>query len=137
MVSSDFRQLPGRFGEIGRFCECERPDLSDWPTKVTAGNLRPRRPDSLPARGRRATRAEPGLLCDRPAMRECFAKRSEKVVDRIYLFRKGKDLAAGVGHQPLAFQLLAAVDVEVCPVAVLAARRDALCQPSVGQFLQR
>lgn len=42
---------------------------------------------------------------------------------------------AGVGHQPLAFQLLAAADVEVRPVALLAARRDTLCQPAVGQLL--
>ena len=49
MVSSDFRQLPGRFGEISRFCECERPDLSDRHTKVTAENLRSRRPSFWPA----------------------------------------------------------------------------------------
>lgn len=44
-------------------------------------------------------------------------------------------VAASVGHQPLAFQFLAALDVELRPVAVLASRRDALCQPAVGQLL--
>ena len=44
-------------------------------------------------------------------------------------------VATGVGHQPLAFQFLAALDVELRPVAVLASRRDALCQPAIGQLL--
>lgn len=44
-------------------------------------------------------------------------------------------VATGVGHQPLAFQFLAALDVELRPVAVLASRRDALRQPAVGQLL--
>ena len=43
--------------------------------------------------------------------------------------------AAGVGHQPLSFQFLAALDVELRPVAVLAAWRDALCQSAIGQLL--
>ena len=44
-------------------------------------------------------------------------------------------VAAGVGHQPLAFQFLTALDVELRPVAVLASRRYALCQPAIGQLL--
>lgn len=44
-------------------------------------------------------------------------------------------VAADVGHQPLAFQFLAALDVELRPVAVLASRRDALRQPAIGQLL--
>lgn len=51
----------------------------------------------------------------------------------IYVVWQG--VAAGVGHQPLAFQFLAALDVEVRPVAVLASRRDALRQPAIGQLL--
>ena len=43
--------------------------------------------------------------------------------------------AASVGHQPLAFQFLAALDVEPSPVAVFASWRNALCQPAVGQLL--
>ena len=71
MVSSDFRQLPGRFGEIDMFCECEQPDLSDRHTKVTAENLRSRRPEFFArAQGPRATRAEPLRQCDWPATRE-------------------------------------------------------------------
>jgi len=71
VVSSDFRQLLGRFGEISRFSECERPDLSDWPTTVTAGNRRSRRPEVFArAQGTRATRAEPWTTCDRSATRE-------------------------------------------------------------------
>lgn len=44
-------------------------------------------------------------------------------------------VATGVGHQSLAFHFLAALDVELRPVAVLAARRNALRQPAVGQLL--
>ena len=43
--------------------------------------------------------------------------------------------ATGVGHQPVAFHFLAALDVELRPVAVLASRRDALCQSAIGQLL--
>ena len=70
-------------------------------------------------------------------MRECFAKRSEKVVDRIYLFRKGKDLAAGVGHQASKFEVLAAADVEFGPVAAFPAGGETLGESAVGEFLER
>ncbi len=69
-----FRQLPGRIGEVGRFCECERPDLSDRPTRVTAENLRSRRPEFFArAQGHRATRAAPVYQNGGRATREGFA----------------------------------------------------------------
>lgn len=52
-----------------------------------------------------------------------------------FLWVLWQGVATGVGHQPLSFQILAALDVELRPVAVLASRRDALCQPAVWQLL--
>ncbi len=84
-----FRQLPGRFGEIGRFCECEWPDLSDRPTTVTAKNLRSRRADFLAcARGPRATRAESGVGCRGCATREGFADEAMRGQSSIKIFQK-------------------------------------------------
>ena len=88
-----FRQLPERFGEIGRFCECERPDFSDRPTKVTAENLRSHRADFLAcAWSAGPTRAEPGVECGGRATREGFAGRSYQGADGLHKFGVGATL---------------------------------------------
>ena len=69
-----FRQLPRRPDECDRLAKIDWASVSERPTRVTAKNLRSRRPEFLArAQGPRATRAELGVGCGGRATREGFA----------------------------------------------------------------
>ena len=74
-----FRQLPRRPDECDRLAKIDRASGSERPTGVTAKNLRSRRPEFFArAQGPRATRAEQGVECEGPAIREGFADEAVK-----------------------------------------------------------
>ena len=90
-----FRQLPDRPDECDGLAKIDRASGSERSTKVTAENLRSRRPEFLArARGPRATRAGPGEGCEGRATREVSLRSTGGGYGSYTFLRRGAKVAA-------------------------------------------